>query len=237
MSGPGPLVVALDTASGLEALAVVRGDRVLTVIARRGERGASAVLLPDLERAMSALGLGIGEVDAMAACRGPGSFTGLRVGLSTALGLADAVPCPLFGFTSLEARAASLPYACWPVCVVLDARKGEVYGGLYDVSQGLPRPLLEEAVEAPGVWFDRVARAVTGPVLVVGDGVAAFAAAMEEHLGDRGRAGALAGERPAVEVMASVAARRLLAGEEPSAEEVRPLYLRPSDAERTSRKG
>lgn len=234
MAGPGPLVVALDTATRLEALAVVRGDRVLSVTARRGERGASAVLLPELERAMSALGLEIGDIDAVAVCRGPGSFTGLRVGLATALGLADAVPCPLFGFTSLEARAASLPYARWPVCVVLDARKGEVYGGLFDVSHGLPRPLLDEAVEAPDAWFGRVARAVADPVLVVGDGVVPFASVMAEHLGDRGRASVLVGERPAVEVMASVAARRLSAGEEPSAGEGRPLYLRPPDAERAS---
>lgn len=227
----GPLVLVIDTATRLESVALVRGGRLLALSARRSERGASAVLLPEVERALADLGAEPRDIDAVAACRGPGSFTGLRVGIASALGLADGTGRPLFGFTSLEARAASLPAAPLPVCVVIDARKGEVYGAVYDVTTAWPAPLVAECVAAPARFAARVGQAFPDGVLVAGDGLGVCSDLDREAFGPRARFLDGAGDLPALDRVGARVGRRLAAGERPGPEEAAPLYLRASDAE------
>jgi len=168
-------VLALETSTLVGGLALLDGDEVC---ARRGARMAGAHskrLLAMLDGVLDDEGLRVEDLDLLVASLGPGSFTGLRIGLATLKGLAFASGVPVVGVSSLEVLAAAAAARDGLIAPVLDARKAEVYGALYR-SPGDPGcPLLPETVLAPGAWSRRVADAAgDAPVLWLGSGVALY---------------------------------------------------------------
>lgn len=132
-------------------------------------RGGSDRVLALVERALAMAGLDLGACDAVAVSRGPGSLTGLRVGIGTALGLAAGAGKPVFGVSTLQALAAGAGGRS-PVLALLDAGRGELYGGLF--RPGEPPVLLgNERVGAP----EEFARALEGrEVRIAGAGAERF---------------------------------------------------------------
>ena len=118
-------VLAIDTASPDASVALVSGSEIF-VEALPSERRASEELLPALRRVLEAAGVAIGDCDRIAVCAGPGSFTGVRVGLSTAWGLSRAAGIPLETVSTLEAIAETARGESPRVLAVLDAGRGEV---------------------------------------------------------------------------------------------------------------
>jgi tRNA threonylcarbamoyladenosine biosynthesis protein TsaB len=151
-------VLGLDTATATAGIAIVDGDRVLGE-ARHDTRGRGADLLVAIDALCRTIAIGPHEFDAIAVGAGPGSFTGLRIGMATAKGIAFAAQRPLWAVSSLAALAddaraddARAPDGTAPgagdavVCAALDARRGELFAGLY--RRGTP--LGPERVLAPG---------------------------------------------------------------------------------------
>lgn len=131
----GPSVVlSLDTATPAASVALLRDGEVL------GERlSRAATVLADGDELLSAAGLSALDLDALVVGTGPGSFTGLRIGLAGARGLALALEIPVAGVSTLEALAAALPRAV----PVIDARRGEVFTLVAGAPQALPPEHLE----------------------------------------------------------------------------------------------
>src|SRR3990172_456108 len=124
-------VLAVETSTLAGGAAIVDGDRVvgqylLDVSVTHSER-----LMVAIDRLLGDAGWAPRDLDGLAVAIGPGSFTGLRIGLSTVKGLAFALSIPVAAVPTLDAMAATLPFAALPVCPVLDARKHEVYASLY----------------------------------------------------------------------------------------------------------
>jgi len=143
-------VLAFDTASPASSVALLAAG-VLFEESLPPERGASEDLLPAVERCLRRAGLPFSRVDRLAACSGPGSFTGLRVGLATAWGLARAGGIPLEGVSTLEAMAeASRATGLQTVTTALGAGRGEIVVGTFRIDGprgigiGPPRRLTEE---------------------------------------------------------------------------------------------
>ena len=220
-------VLGFDTATPDVAVAATRGGELL------GEARAPAAgrprhateLLPLVERVASDAG-GWDDVDAIAVGLGPGSFTGLRIGIATARALAQGRELPLVGVRSLDALAAgiatSLPSGGErPVLALIDARRSQLFAALYG-----PRleALLEPFVAAPALLAERVAGLAEAP-LAGGDGSLRFRLDLE-------RAGAEV--LPDADPRHGLSAKHiclLAAGQAGSApEEIRPIYLRPPDA-------
>ena len=162
------VILAIDTATPQGGVALWQADRLLVQALLSAPREHSKRLFGEIENALTATKLDRSQLSAVAVTIGPGSFTGLRIGLSAAKGICRALQIPLVAVSTLEALAARLPWATRPVCCVLDARRGEVYAGVYDTSEGTPR-----CIEAPHPtsmsdlhvrWSDR-------DVLFTGDGV------------------------------------------------------------------
>lgn len=240
MSNLGSLILAIDTTSRRGSVALARAGRVVGLLGLESAEQQSAVLWSDVDLLFGRAGATVGDVDAFAVARGPGGFTGLRVGLAAAAGLARATGKPLYGASSLEltARGAGAAPRVW---AVLNAYRKEVYAQPFAVdADGRVTPLAEPLVSAPGEIF---ARFGDEPCVVVGSGADAYAELLASAAAERGIALArsrvasspsrgwlhapesafLAGE------LATLAAGWLAEGRE--AGSVEPLYVRLSEAE------
>src|SRR5947207_8686334 len=162
------LAVETSTLSGGAALLDderVVGEYTLDVRITHSER-----LMAAIDRLLSDAGWTPRDLEGLAVTVGPGSFTGLRVGLSTVKGLALALAIPVAAVPTLDAMAAMLPYAALPVCPVLDARKREVYASLYRWEGGAMRREWEYQALAPEALAARLGE----PVIVPGAGAPAI---------------------------------------------------------------
>ena len=220
-------ILGIDTATWTASVGVVANGDVL------GERSVGASLshglslLPLIQGVLHDAGLQVAQLDGVAVSIGPGSFTGLRIGLSTAKGIAFAHGLPVVGVRTLLALAAVANLDEGRVCPMLDARKGEVYAALFQVESGVPRCLIPESVLRADAWLSRV----DGPCTFLGDGVGA--------LGEANSAGqwtVLPFDRfhPRGAVVAALGAERLYRGDGDDLAALEPLYIRPSEAELNS---
>jgi tRNA threonylcarbamoyladenosine biosynthesis protein TsaB len=207
--------LAIDTATEVLALCVSDGARRASLALRRGLQHSPA-LLPLADRLLAELGFGAGDLELVVCSVGPGSFTGIRIGLATAKGIAFATGCPLVGVSTLDALA--LPWACfaggvWPV---IDARKGRWYAAGYRGG----RRVTEYLDLAPNDLRARLA-AGPGPVLLAGPDAPRFA---------EGVPGAAATDLfdPAAVLKAGT---DRFASEGANPNSLKPLYLRQSEAE------
>ena len=212
------IVLAIDTSTLLSGVALWQDGRVLAE-RRRTVTTHSEALLPMIDEAFAEAGVAPGAVDAIACGAGPGSFTGLRIGLATAKGLCFALDRPLVMISSLAALAARAPDG--RVLATLDALKGEVYAGLFEVTGGVPRLEGRQEVLPPA----KLAPRLDGVASVVGSGaqkypeLAARARLLDEE----------AGPRPAD--VARLAAVRAARGDYDDLASAAPVYIRPSEAE------
>src|SRR3989442_833053 len=171
------LAVETSTLSGGAALLdgeLVVGEYVLDVRLTHSER-----LMAAIDRLLTDAGWTVGELEGLAVAVGPGSFTGLRVGLSTVKGLALALSIPIAAVPTLDAMAAMLPFAALPICPVLDARKGEVYASLYRWDGDGMRREWDYLAITP----DDLSRRLDEPVIVLGDGADQIHSAHARRIG------------------------------------------------------
>lgn len=207
-AAPPPLLLAFDTSAAQCAAALVRGGRLLATRTEAMDRGQAERLLPLLEEILAEAGVAWSDLDGLAVVTGPGNFTGLRIAVAAARGLALGLDRPAVGISRFEVLAAGVD---GPVLVGLDDRRGGIAVQAFDRGTPLGPP-------APG-W---PTQAPLPGTLCLGDGAEAAAAAL--GLGHRP-----AGSEPAADLalVARLAAARLQAGQPPPPA---PLYLRPADA-------
>lgn len=204
------IVLGLDTCLNACSLAVLDGDRVLAHASEVMARGHQERLAPMAEAVMAKAGLPFSALDRIGVTVGPGSFTGLRVGIAFAKGLAAALDAETAGVGALEALAAEAPGL---VAAVIDARRDQVYLQVLDAGRPLMAP---DAVALP-VAAARLAELSMGrPLTLVGSGAALLAPAAPG-------ATVLAAEGCDARKVAALAAAR-------PAGPLKPLYLRAPDA-------
>lgn len=214
-------VLIVDTALGACSAGVVEDGRLLGLRTELMTKGHQERLAGMARDAVADAGGGFGALDRIGVTVGPGSFTGLRVGLAFAQGLGAALDRPVVGVSTLDALAASVEVGGL-VAAVIDARRGQVYARLFrdGVAQGAAEALpLEVAVE-------RILEADAAPTLV-GSGVQILSETFPDRLGDAVLKPLAA---PTPEALA-----RLTAAADPATAMPRPLYLRAPDATPPSR--
>jgi tRNA threonylcarbamoyladenosine biosynthesis protein TsaB len=170
-----PRVLAFDTSSRCFVCGVVAGRRVEAHESGASPTAPSEGLLPMIHRCLAGAGLGLADIDVVVPGRGPGSFTGTRIALSTAKGIALGSGLPVVAVSSLEAAAVDVG-GKGPVLVALDARKGEILLAAYAWSRstGL-RTLVKPGLLVPGDVPDAISRlGAQAPVPVRGDAPASY---------------------------------------------------------------
>jgi len=219
-------VLALESATLSGGAALVDGERLLGEVTLDVAVTHSERLMAAVDRLVSECGLSPHDLDGLAVSIGPGSFTGLRVGIATVKGLGLALDLPIAAVPTLDALAGRLPFADAPVCPILDARKGEVYLSRYRWDgQAMVREW-EYLALSP----EAAAARLEPPVILLGDGIAACRPWLA-RLGEGCRVAPPAQRMPSPAVVAQLGRRALEAGEGRRADDIAPLYLRPSEAE------
>lgn len=132
-------ILAFDTSSKACTIALGTNEKLLIEYTLNLDYTHSDYLLPLIKEALRVADLTINELDAIGVVKGPGSFTGLRIGLTVAKGLAIAANCPIYSFTSLEVLAASYWGVKEPVIATIPAQRGQVYVGQFNCSEGKPK--------------------------------------------------------------------------------------------------
>ncbi|HOG29557.1 MAG TPA: tRNA (adenosine(37)-N6)-threonylcarbamoyltransferase complex dimerization subunit type 1 TsaB, partial [Vicinamibacterales bacterium] len=232
------IVLALDTTTRGGSIAVARDGVVCSVLTGDPARPHAERLPGDLTRALAGAGLSLAQVDVFAVAAGPGSFTGLRIGIAAIQGCAFASGKPVIGVSALEALALAAPLNSGTAMpstlgVWMDAQRQEVFSELF-ARDSRADPARLEVLEGPQVGAPRdVAdrwRSAHGGLRfpVVGDGAVAYRGLLLEAAGG---AVEIIAPPPLAPTIAVMAWRRAAAGERPLPHAVRPLYVRRPDAE------
>lgn len=227
------LILTIATATPTASIALTRGEELLAELTLAPLGSHSDFLIPAVDDLLSRTGVVIEEVDAFASVVGPGAFTGLRVGVATIKGLAQATGKPAIAVSSLQTLALQSADSGLPVCSLLDARKGEVYAGFYQWRNGFPEPLVPERVAAPEAVLD----SVTGNTVFIGDGCRVYRTLIVRHCGERARFVPWVANPLRAGAAAMLAHEHFRNGETVSALELKPVYIRPSEAELDQIKG
>jgi len=219
------VILAVETATLATSVALLRGEELVAEWTHVDRTPHSERLLPAIDALLQGAGVTIGQVDAFAVSAGPGSFTGLRIGIATVKGLAFGSERPVAAVSTLAALALGGADGAAPVAALLDARRGEVYAAVFGPNGAR---LAADAVLTPDALAGRLA---PGTRVVVGEGAGPAAAALARRLGAGvcllGPSSGLA-RAHAVGVLG---ARILAHGEGVAAALVAPRYVRRAEAE------
>ncbi len=224
------LMLALDTSHMKGSVAVTRGEEILCEILFDATDTHSATLMPAVDMCIRTAGKRLDDMDVFAVVTGPGSFTGLRIGLATVKAFAAVNRRPVVTAGSLEVLASAFPFLEAPVLPLLDARRGEVYAGLYDMKSGLPVELIGPRDVRP----EDMGRILEdgssgGAVVICGSGMERYRDMLDRSLGGKCRFAGAAWSVPSAALLAMLArGRRPVPYEDLAALE--PLYIRPPDA-------
>lgn len=178
-------LLAVDTSGPVAGVSVLRDGEIAYEGAAVNRLTHSVNLMPMIEEALGRAGLDISDIDYYAAVTGPGSFTGVRIGVSAVKGMAHGAHRPCIGVDALEALAAGVCMTDALLCPIQDARAGQVYGAAF--LPGMP-PVrrLEDMAQKLDVFVEKALEVADGRRLYfLGDGVKTYRRAIEELLGDR----------------------------------------------------
>ncbi|NLM52268.1 MAG: tRNA (adenosine(37)-N6)-threonylcarbamoyltransferase complex dimerization subunit type 1 TsaB [Firmicutes bacterium] len=176
-------VLGIDTATLVCSVALVTEDKLLAEYTLQVKKTHSERLLPLIAAVLEDAGVKPKELDGIAVAAGPGSFTGLRIGVVTAKALGQALELPLCGISTLEALAAQHPLFNGLVCPVLDARRGQVYNAVFLAGREVLRETDDRAITLSDLLAELSGR--KEHVLFVGDAVKIHRQMLIEALGER----------------------------------------------------
>jgi len=222
-------ILAVETATSWQSVAILEDDLILAMHEQEAGGVQGSLLLPTIDRLLSQSGLQLSDLSGLACSIGPGSFTGIRVGIATCLGLRGAAGLPLALVPTLETMASSLEAATVPVCPILVSRRGEVYWAIFRWAEDrrLNR-VLSEQVGSPKA----LAQSLTEHTIVFGAGWSSMGHEIQAALPPSVivTVGPDRSFRPSAIQVARIGMERLRRGEI-AGEVIGPLYVQRAEAE------
>ena len=220
------LILAFESSAKAASAALVKDGRLISQYSQCSGLTHSRTLLPMGEDMLKNAELKLSDVDLIAVAHGPGSFTGIRIGVSMVKGLAWAADKPCVGVSTLEALAWHGLAAGGYVCPVMDARRNQVYNAIFKIEDGRPVRVTEDRPIALAELAEEI-RALDAPMFLVGDG----AELTYKYLSEQGLESRVAPENLRWQSAWGVA--MAVQDKEPGdADALLPVYLRLSQAER-----
>lgn len=223
-------VLGIDTATMVCSIGLVDQERMVAEMTLHTRKTHSERLLPMIQQLLADAELTPQALQGIAVSIGPGSFTGLRIGITTAKSMAFALKVPVIGIPTLDALAAQFPYSRHLICPIIDAQKGNVYTALYRVDEGYPQRINEYRVISLDDLVEQL-YASGQPVIITGE-ISEFPTQMQKvadqpqlHLAPALHC------MPRGSVIAALGLRELLAGAGEDPATLTPFYIRRSEAE------
>lgn len=221
------LILSFDTSSKTASVAILRDEAVLYETVINTGRHHSEVLLPAIDKACEISCVKISEIDLFACTLGPGSFTGLRIGVSTLKGLMLATGKPAAGISTLEALAFNVGQTDKTIGAMLDAGRGQVYLAYYRYGQDCSLiQLTDEKALAP----ENIKYHDEQEVIYVGDGAIKYADVLGNVLSDKNRVAAAEHQYVHASSVGKLGRAKYLRNDLLHPEECLPVYLRSADA-------
>ncbi len=221
-------ILSIETSTMLGGVAVIDQRSGLLAETRLNVKTThSERLMTIIDQVLIGSRLSLDDISAFALSIGPGSFTGLRIGLSTVKGLSYATGKAVVTVSTLEAFAWNFPFSRYPVCILLDARKGEVYAAVFKWENGGFKRIIEET----SIKLDDLLRELKGEIVFAGEGVPLYVDKIAESMKDRALIAALEKMVPSPANVAMLGLEKALRGNYINASEAVPFYIRKSEAE------
>jgi tRNA threonylcarbamoyladenosine biosynthesis protein TsaB len=224
-------ILAVETSTLAGSAAVLDGDRVVGAVLVDVALTHSERLMAMVDRLLADCGLELEGLDGLAVSVGPGSFTGLRIGIAAVKGLALATGLPVAAVPTLDALAAALPFSAAAICPLLDARKGEVYLSLYRWRSGRIERMWDYLALAPA----EAAARIEPPAVLLGDAAEACLALVPP--GADVWLAPPAQRAPSAALVAQLGHSALVEKGGVDVDDLVPIYLRPSEAQLGARSG
>lgn len=224
-------VLGIDSSGLTASAAIVSGDILAAEFTVNNGQTHSQTLLPMIDQVVKMSGIALEQLDGIAVAAGPGSFTGLRIGASTAKGMALALDKPVISVSSLEGLAYRVAGCDGIICPLMDARRNQVYTGVYRMSDGRLECLVEQAALDIREIIERV-NEFRQKVIFLGDGVPVHRITLEEEITVSYQFAPLHLNRQSAASVAALGAVYMAEGRIENARDHRPVYLRQSQAER-----
>ena len=222
------LILSIDTSTLVSSVAVASEEKLLAELTTQTRLTHSETLLPHIAEVLKLAGIERQQLDAVAISIGPGSFTGLRIGLAAAKAICYALNIPLVTIPTLEVLAARFPIAETKICAMLDAQKGNAYRAIYEWQNGIMHCRKELAVLSVSDILAECT-AANDPIILTGDIVQKKSAAWQ--LPPLVTIAPPALVMPRAAEVAFLGLERLQRGETDNLMNAEPLYVRRSEAE------
>lgn len=221
-------ILAIDTSSKICSVSILEDEKVILEKRNDDEKTHSQKLMPLVDEIFQQTNLSLDQIDLLACCKGPGSFTGVRIGIATVKAFADTKGIPVIGITSLEGLAYNVKEEI--VCSLIDAKHENVYCGLYRLKEDTYEMILEKALslqeaiqELKKLNFERIT--------FVGDGVQAYLDSIVQNFENCKIVADELNESSSVSI-AKAAYTKYKKGQKGTSNELIPVYLKKSQAER-----
>lgn len=234
-------IFALDTSSKVATIGILEDEKVLLENTLNDKKTHSENLMPMIRGAFESVNLSPEDIDVFGVTVGPGAFTGLRIGISTIKGMAEAFGKPVVGLSALEVLAAGIPPTDRIICPILDAQRNQVYAGLYRYSFDQDKTNNDNKERTLTVLKDTKVIKIQDlieltayreeKIIFVGDGLNLYEKTLEEGLGDYFEKLIFSHRIPRASVVGELTRRKHVEGKSYKAQELKPIYLRKSQAE------
>lgn len=224
-------VLAIDTSSIVATCAILDDDKILAEYILNHKMTHSQTIMPMIKEILDSCSLKPADIDVYAAAKGPGSFTGLRIGIATIKGLAQATGKEVIGIPTLNALAFNLPFSEGIVVPMMDARRDRVFTGIYKWStEGLSVIMEQDVLEVDELI--NILKERSENIVFNGDGTLVFRDRLVNELGNRAIFAPKSANMARASSVAELAMRKAKEGAFDNLFELAPDYLRESQAQR-----
>lgn len=224
-------ILGIDSSGLVASVALACGETIVAEFTVNNKQTHSQTLLPMLEQVIKFSGMELEEIDGIAVAAGPGSFTGLRIGASTAKGLGLALDKPIISVPTIEGMAYQLAEAEGIICPIMDARRNQVYTGIYEMNNQELQVLHEQFAVDIHELLNELTQ-YNRKVHFLGDGVPVYRSIIEEEYSGEIQFAPAHMSRQRAASIAVLGQKYYEAGKVENAAVHKPVYLRKSQAER-----
>ena len=220
-------ILGIDTSTMMGAVGIVDGDSLIAELRTNIELTHSERLMMHIDSLLKSAHLTLADIDGFAVTLGPGSFTGLRIGITAVKAMAYATGKPVAGVQTLDILADNLPYAKYQVCPILDARKKLVYAAIYKSTDTKRMTLMPGSVMTP----EELAEKIEEPTIFLGEGAYVYREFFEGRLCCQAVFAPKSAGYPSGAAVAFRGLKDIQAGRIADPMSLVPSYIRKSDAE------